>query len=93
MSPINAIRSMSDVAQVLTLVGGVAVGSFGIGINIGEKPELQPMIERNTVAIDSLRVRADSTDKVMQQIARDIKMLSCVTREQLTTGRPMICLP
>ena len=93
MSPVAAIKGMSDAAQIVAIVGSVAVGAFGFGVGVGAKPELEPMIERNTVAIDSLRVRADSTEKMLVNMARDVKMLSCVTREQLTSGRPVACLP
>lgn len=94
MSPIHAIKSMSEIGQLVMVVGSVAAAAYGIGINAGQKPDLEPQVRANTKAIDSLRVRTDSIGRDIADIKEELQVVGCWTRQQIRKSNedPFSCL-
>lgn len=93
MSPVAAIKGMSDVAQVFALVGSISIGAFGIGVGLGKKPDLEPQVKANTVAIDSLRVQSSQIARDLAELAKNTKTSTCILSLQVTQEDPVKCLP
>lgn len=93
MSPFNAIRSTSDFVQMAAMIGSVALGAFGIGVNIGKEPDLEPQVKANTVAIDSLRAQSTQIARDLAELAKNTKTSTCILSLQVTADDPIKCLP
>lgn len=82
MSVFNPFKSVQDVTSLFAMLGTVAVGSFGIGMNLGTKEDLTPQVKANRVAIDSMRVRDDSISRAIYLLDEKVNRVLCYVESQ-----------
>lgn len=93
MSALEYFHRLSAPVQLMTFIASAVIAGFGVGVAVAQRPDLQPMIEANTMAIDSLRTRSVTTEAALRDLVKEVRMISCVTRAQLTDGIALACLP